>query len=110
VLGLYAVMGQLVAQRSHEMGIRRALGARGADVFGPLLGEGMKVVLIGMAVGVAWAVGAARMLSTLLFGVEPTDSVAFISVLALVSVATATAISMRAWRATCLDIVHSLRN
>jgi putative ABC transport system permease protein len=110
VLGLYAVMGQLVAQRSHEMGIRRALGARGVDVFALLLGEGMKVVVIGMAIGLVCTIAAARLLSTLLFGVGATDSVAFLSVLALVGAAAATAISIQAWRATRLDIVHSLRN
>jgi ABC-type antimicrobial peptide transport system permease subunit len=108
MLGLYAVMAQLVAQRRREMAVRVALGARGVDVFQMLLGQGMRLVLTGLALGVVGAMAATRLLSNLLFGVGATDIPTFIGVNALVVVVAAGAISIQAWRAARLDPMRVL--
>lgn len=80
VIGLYGVIAYSVSRRTHEIGIRMALGARGAIIGAGVLGDGVRLVLIGMTAGAGVAVFAGRWISSLLYGVKPLDAVVFVSV------------------------------
>jgi putative ABC transport system permease protein len=98
-----------VNQRTQEFGIRMALGAARTTVLAMVLKQGLQVVLAGLALGAAGALVLARLMTTLLFGVEPTDAVTFLSVaLVLVAVA-ATACLIPARRAASVDPLVALR-
>jgi putative ABC transport system permease protein len=109
IVGIYGVMSYSVTQRTHEIGIRMAIGARPRDVFAMILGHGMKLTLIGVVIGLALAFAATRLMGTMLFGVAPTDLTTFsvISVL-LISVA-ALACYLPGRRATKVEPTISLR-
>jgi putative ABC transport system permease protein len=77
-VGLYGVLAYSVAQRTHEIGVRMALGAQKHNVLSLILGQGMKLVLIGIAVGIVAALGLTRVMRNLLYEVEATDPVTFI--------------------------------
>ena len=79
-IGIYGVMAHLVSQRIHEIGIRMALGASPAQVMRMVIGQGLKLELIGVAIGVLVALGAARALTTELYQVTPSDPATFIGV------------------------------
>jgi putative ABC transport system permease protein len=79
-VGIYGVMSYVASQRTHEIGIRMALGAQATDVVKLIIGNGMFLALIGVAMGIAGALALTRLLSGLLFGVAATDSLTFISV------------------------------
>jgi putative ABC transport system permease protein len=88
VVGLYAVMAVSVAQRTHELGIRVALGAQRRDVIGLVLRQGVKLVGVGIVIGLAGAWALTRVLTTLLYEVKPTDPLTFLAVpVLLISVA-----------------------
>jgi len=108
-VGLYGVMSILVVQRTHEIGIRMALGAERFRVLRLVLGRGMAIALIGVVAGMAGAVGVTRFMATLLFGVNPTDvqTMLFAS-LALIGVATF-ACYIPARRAMGVDPMVALR-
>src|SRR5205085_8859549 len=78
-LGIYAVMAYTVAQRTNEIGIRMALGARTSDVLRMVLGEGTRLAALGVAIGLGLAVLGTRALTSLLFGVQPHDAMTFIT-------------------------------
>ena len=87
-IGIYGVMAYSVSQRRHEIGIRMAMGARGTDVLKLVLGQGMALVVAGLALGLGVAVIAGRNVAPLLYGVSPTDVTTFAvtsAVLALVA-------------------------
>jgi putative ABC transport system permease protein len=108
-VGIYGVIAYSVAQRTHEIGIRMALGAQRGDVVKMVLQEGMVLALSGAGIGVAAALGLTRFLHALLYGVTPTDPGTFISVpLVLVSVAML-ACYIPALRAMRVDPVSALR-
>ena len=109
-VGLYGVMSYSVSQRTHEIGVRMTLGARRADVLRMVLGSGITLVLIGVAIGVAGALVASRLLTSFLFEVRPSDPITFAAV-ALVLAAVALVASMApALRATRVDPMIALRN
>jgi putative ABC transport system permease protein len=109
-VGIYGVISYSVAQRTREVGIRMALGARTIDVIKLVVRDGLKLVLIGVGVGLAGAFALTRLMSTLLFGVTPTDAATYATVaLGLVLVALI-ACCIPARRATKVDPLLALRS
>ncbi len=109
-VGLYGVLAFSVAQRTREIGIRVALGARDSQVRGMILGHGAKLAGIGLAVGFAMAAGVTRLLRGLLFGVSPTDPVTFAGIAALLMSVALVAAAVPAIRATRTNPVEALRS
>jgi len=108
-LGLYGVMAYSVSQRTAEIGLRVALGAQRADVLQLILGQGVKLTLLGVAIGLTAAWGLTRLLVGLLFGVSATDPATFVSIsLLLVSIALL-ACFLPARRALAVDPMVALR-
>jgi predicted permease len=108
-VGLYGVMAYAVAQRTREVGIRMALGARRLDVVGMIVREALVPVLFGIAIGTAGALAAARVISSLLFGVAPRDPLSFIlAVCGMLAVALAAA-AIPARRASRVEPAIALR-
>ncbi|PYU68957.1 MAG: hypothetical protein DMG52_30080 [Acidobacteria bacterium] len=108
-IGLYGVIGYSVSQRTHEIGIRLALGGQGEDILRLILGQGAMLALIGVAIGVAAALGLSRFLSSLLYGVKPTDPLTFIGVIIVLVLVTLLACYMPARRAMRVDPIVALR-
>jgi len=108
-LGIYGVMAYSVAERTHEVGIRMALGAQKSDVLGLIIRKGMAITLIGVGAGLAIAFGLTRLMATLLFGVTPTDAMTFVAVSAFVMVVALVACYVPARRATKIDPLAALR-
>jgi putative ABC transport system permease protein len=109
-LGIYGVMAYSVTQRAHEIGIRMALGADAGQVLRLMLGHGLKLALIGVALGLAGAFASTRLMTTLLYGVTPTDAATFACVSALLITVAALASFVPAWRAAKTDPVSTLRS
>jgi putative ABC transport system permease protein len=108
-VGLYGVMSYTVARRSNEIGIRLAMGARGADVLKMVIGEAGWMVGIGVAIGVGLGLAAAGAARTLLFGLQPTDPATLISATALLAAIGLIASYLPARRASKLDPMQTLR-
>jgi len=109
VIGIYGVMSDLVSQRTHEIGIRTALGASPPQVMGMIIGQGMKLALIGVAVGVVSALGATRSFATLLYQVTPSDPMTFIAVPVVFAAVAAAACCVPARRRCASDPIVALR-
>ena len=108
-VGIYGIMAYWVSQRSNEMGIRRALGAQKSDVLGLVVGQGVKLTLIGVGIGIIGALALTRFLSSLLYGVKPTDPLTFVAVSLLLVAVALLAVYIPARRATKVDPMVVLR-
>ena len=108
-LGVYGVLSYLVAQRGHEVGVRMALGASRGDVVRLVVRQGLAMTVAGLAVGMAGAVAVSRLLEGLLFGVTPTDPLAYVGVVAGLGGAALAASVLPARRAARIDPIVSLR-
>jgi putative ABC transport system permease protein len=109
VAGLYAVMAYTVSQRTQEIGIRLALGAQGRDILKLVVRQGLALLLVGIAIGLAGASLATRVMRTLLFEVSVTDPLIFVIVPLLVTTVALLACYVPARRATKIDPLTALR-
>jgi putative ABC transport system permease protein len=109
IVGIYGVMAYSTAQRTQEIGIRMALGADAWQVLRMILAQGLKLALTGVVIGLGGAYAFTRLMSTLLYGVTPTDATTFASVSLLIAVTAALASLAPAWRAAKTDPAAALR-
>jgi predicted permease len=109
-VGIYGVISYLIGQRTHEIGIRMALGAQQSKVLFQVLGEGLKLAIIGAAIGLAAAYALTRLMTRLLYGVSPTDPVTFAAVAALLVIVALAACYVPARRAAAVDPMVALRH
>ncbi len=109
MIGVFGVINYSVAQRTHEIGIRLALGAQRRDVFRLVVGQGLLLAVIGVGLGAVGAVALTRLIAGLLYGVSPTDGPTFVLVALIVTVVAALACYLPARRATRVDPLVALR-
>ena len=109
LIGIYGVMAFLVQTRTHEIGVRMALGATARDVFKLIVGRGMKLTLIGVLIGLAGAAAVTRLMHSLLFNTSATDPITFVLISLLLSVAAFLACYLPARRAAKVDPLVALR-
>jgi putative ABC transport system permease protein len=110
VIGIYSTISYSVTQRTHEFGVRAALGARIGDVLKQVVGEGLRVVAIGVVVGIALALAAGKLISALLYDVKPGDPLVMTVVSIMLLGVAAVAALVPAWRAARVDPVTALRS
>jgi putative ABC transport system permease protein len=108
-VGIYGVMSYSFSQRTHEVGIRVALGAQRLDILRMALGDGMRIVIIGLVSGLIGAAIVTRVFQSMLFGVDPADPVTFVSVAAILAAVALLACYIPAQRATRVNPLTALR-
>jgi predicted permease len=109
VTGIFGVMSYSVAQRTHEIGIRTALGAQRIDVLGMIIGNGLKLATVGVVIGLVAAFLSTRVMASLLYGVSATDPATYIEVSAMLIVFAFLACVIPAQRATKVDPIEAIR-
>jgi predicted permease len=110
LIGIYGVISYAVSLRTREIGIRVALGAQGRDIVRIVLGQGGKMALVGIALGLVASFGLTRLMSSMLFGVSPTDPLTFITVAIVLLAVALVACWIPARRATRVDPMVALRH
>jgi putative ABC transport system permease protein len=108
-IGVFSTVSYAVSRRMHEFGVRIALGARAADVLRQVLGDGLRVVLIGVTTGLALALAGGKLVSSLLYGIQPNDPASMAVVSAVLVMIALVAALVPAWRAAGADPVSALR-
>jgi putative ABC transport system permease protein len=108
-VGVYGVMSYTVTQRTNEIGIRVTLGAQSEDVFKAIVGEGLRLALTGVSIGIAAALALTRLLQSFLFGISAYDPITFLGVALLLTMVAAAASFFPARRATLVDPIVALR-
>ena len=108
-MGVYGTMAYVVSRRTHEIGIRMALGARRIEVMGTVVRQGLRLTLLGLAVGLAGALAVTRVIRSLLYDVSPTDPLTLAGVAVLLATATLLACYLPARRAARVDPISALR-
>src|SRR5437660_12788891 len=108
-IGIYSVLSYTVKRRVQEIGIRLALGARIGDVLRMVVVEGMKPTLLGVGIGTVGALAMGHVLSSLIYGVQPTDPITFLVVVFLLAAIALVATIIPAYRAAKVDPVVALR-
>jgi putative ABC transport system permease protein len=109
VVGIYGVIAYAVAQRSHEIGIRMAIGARRTQILGMVIRQGMVIVMTGVVLGVLASLALGRVMISLLYGVKPNDPAIFVAVAAALSLVALLACWVPAVKAARLDPMIALR-
>lgn len=109
-VGIYGVISYSVAQRTREIGVRVALGASRSNIFGMILGQGARLAGLGIAIGIAAALGVTRMMSSFLYDVRPADPATFVAVCVILFTVAALACYLPARRATRVDPLVALRH
>jgi putative ABC transport system permease protein len=109
VVGIYGVMSYAVAQRRREIGVRMALGARRRDALSLVMAGGLRLTLLGVAIGLAGALALTRYLSSQLYSVKATDPLTFLGVSVALTAAALLASWLPAWRAAQTHPIEALR-
>src|SRR5262249_2179158 len=109
-IGIYGVISYLVGQRTQEIGVRMALGAQRTDVIRLVLGQAAKMTLLGVAVGIATALGLTRLMASQLFGVTAHDPLTYVGVAILLALVALLACYLPARRALRVDPIVALRH
>jgi len=108
-IGIYGVLGYDVAQRTREIGIRMSLGARALDVVGLVLRQGLRLILVGLVTGLAAALALTRVMTSLLYGVTPADTVTMVAAVVVLTTFGLLACLLPARRAAAVDPSVALR-
>jgi len=109
-IGIYGVIAYAVAQRTREIGVRVAIGARMRDVVSLVLSGGLRLALLGIGIGVAGAVATTRLLSSMLYGIDPTDPATLVAVATALLAIALFACWLPARRAARIDPTEALRH